>query len=109
MDNAYVFAAIAVMSAVTIFTRALPFLVFGGKRQAPKIIYYLGEVLPPAIISMLVIYCFRNVAVIAYPFGLPELIASVAVVVLHVWRRNNLISIFGGTILYMFLVQTVFA
>lgn len=108
MSNAYVFSAIAIMSAVTIFTRGLPFFVFSGKRRVPKIIYYLGEALPPAIISMLVVYCLRKVSVTEYPFGIPELIASAAVVLLHVWRRNNLISIFGGTILYMVLVQAVF-
>lgn len=109
MNYAYVLSAIAIMSAVTIFTRAFPFVVFGGKKKPSKIVYYLGEVLPPAIIAMLVVYCFRNVTVFAYPHGLPELIASAAVVALHVWRRNNMLSIFGGTVLYMFLVQFVFA
>jgi len=69
---------------------------------------YLGKVLPFAIIGMLVVYCFKNVSVVAAPFGIPELIALVVIVILHVWKRNTLVSIGGGTLLYMFLVQVLF-
>lgn len=71
-------------------------------------IQYLGKVLPPAVIGMLVIYCLKSVNVLAAPFGLPELIAVAAVILLHVWKRNNLLSIGAGTVLYMFLIQVVF-
>ena len=101
-------ASIFVMAAVTFLTRALPFILFGRGDSAPKIVLYLGRVLPPAVIGMLVIYCLKNVSVLAVPFGLPEFIAVAAVIVLHVWKRNNLLSIGVGTALYMFLIQVVF-
>ena len=97
---------ILVMAGVTALLRFLPFLVF--RRHTPPYIAYLGRVLPPALIGMLVIYCFKDVSFAAAPFGLPELIAAVCVVVLHVWKRNSLVSILGGTGIYMLLVQLVF-
>ena len=101
-------AAIAVMAAVTFLTRALPFLLFDRGEAPPKIVLYLGRVLPPAIIAMLIIYCLKGIS-FASPAGwAPQLIAVGAVVALHLWKHNNLLSIFGGTILYMALVQAVF-
>ena len=101
-------AAIAVMAAVTFLTRALPFLLFDRGEAPPKIVLYLGRVLPPAIIAMLIIYCLKGIS-FASPAGwAPQLIAVGAVVALHLWKHNNLLSIFGGTILYMVLVQAVF-
>ncbi len=97
---------IAVMSFVTILLRFLPFLII--RKDTPSYIAYLGKVLPPAIIGMLVIYCLKDVNCLTAPFGLPELIASAGVVVLQVWKRNSLISILTGTILYMFLTQVLF-
>ncbi len=94
------------MSIGTILLRFLPFLII--RKETPPYIAYLGRVLPPAIIGMLVIYCLKDVNCTAAPFGLPELIASVCVVGLQVWRRNSLLSILAGTILYMFLTQMVF-
>ena len=99
---------ILLCAAATFFTRALPFAVFRKGDKVPPIVNYLGKVLPPAVIGMLVVYCLRAVNVTAAPFGFPELIACVTVVVLHVWKRNNLLSIGVGTVLYMFLVQVVF-
>ena len=97
---------ILVMAGVTALLRFLPFLVF--RKHTPPYIAYLGRVLPPALIGMLVIYCFKDVSFAASPYGLPELIAAACVVVLHVWKRNSLISILGGTGIYMLLVQFVF-
>ena len=97
---------ILVMAGVTALLRFLPFLVF--RRHTPPYIAYLGKVLPPALIGMLVIYCFKDVSFTAAPHGLPELIAAACVVVLHVWKRNSLVSILGGTAIYMLLVQAVF-
>lgn len=97
---------IAAMSIGTILLRFLPFLII--RKETPPYIAYLGRVLPSAIIGMLVIYCLKDVNCTAAPFGLPELIASVCVVGLQVWRRNSLLSILAGTILYMFLTQMVF-
>ena len=107
-------AAIAVMAAVTFLTRALPFLLFDRGGAPPKVVLYLGRVLPPAIIAMLIVYCLRNTTfgfdgTLASCAGwLPQLLAAAAVVLLHLWKRNNLLSIFGGTALYMVLVQAVF-
>ena len=99
---------IAVIAAVTILLRFIPFFVFGGKRKTPEIITYLGKVLPCAIMGMLVVFCLKGVSPTVYPYGLPELIACVLVVVLHVWKRNTLLSIVGGTACYMVLIQLVF-
>ena len=99
-------ALIAVMSAVTILLRFLPFWVFKGK--TPAYITYLGKVLPPAIIGMLVVYCLRNTSIQTLPYGLPELIASVIVIGLQIWKRNALVSILSGTVSYMLIVQLVF-
>lgn len=99
---------ILVVAAVTFLTRLIPFVVFPKGKEIPKVIQYLGRVLPPAVIGMLVIYCFKSVHITAFPFGLPELIAGAVVVALHVWKRNNLLSIGVGTVLYMVLVQAVF-
>lgn len=101
-------AAIAVMAIVTFLTRVLPFLLFDRGESPPKIVLYLGRVLPPAIIAMLIIYCLRGVS-FATPGGwVPQLLCVAVVVALHLWKHNNLLSIFGGTVLYMVLVQAVF-
>ena len=97
---------IAVMSVVTMLIRFLPFLVF--RKRTPKYVSYLGRVLPPAIIGMLVIYCLKDITPTLYPFGLPELIACACVVGVQAWRRNSLISILSGTIIYMLLIEFVF-
>ena len=97
---------VAVMSLVTILLRFLPFLVF--RKKVPPCITYLGRVLPPAIIGMLVIYCLKDTVITSAPFGLPELIAGVMVVLLQAWKRNALLSILCGTIVYMLLLQLVF-
>ena len=93
---------------VTMATRFLPFLIFGEKRKTPPIIEYLGTVLPFAIMGMLVIYCLKDASFLRFPYGLPELLACAVVVALHVWKRNSLLSIGGGTVCYMLLVQLVF-
>lgn len=99
---------IAVAGAVTLMLRFLPFLVFGGKRETPPYIVYLGKVLPYAIMGMLVIYCLRGISFTATANYLPELIACAVVVLAHVWKRNTLLSIISGTVCYMLLVQFVF-
>ena len=100
---------IALTSITTFSTRAIPFILFPDGKELPKTVQYLGKVLPPAVIGMLVVYCFKNVAPLSAPFALPEIIAGVTVVLLHIWKRNNLLSIGVGTVLYMTLVQTIFA
>ena len=99
---------VAVMAVVIAFLRFSPFLAFPEGRKRPKVVTYLGSVLPYAVIGMLVVYCFKGVSVLQYPYGLPELIAAAFVVGMHVWLRNTLVSVFGGVAVYMILVQLVF-
>jgi len=108
LDAMTSFLIILVMALTTFATRIVPFLIFPKGKEVPKVVQYLGKVLTPAIIGMLVVYCLRNIVLVSYPYALPELIAAAAVVILHVWKRNNLISIGVGTVLYMILVQVVF-
>ena len=108
MNYKYSALLIAVVAIVTLLLRVLPFVIFGGKRKTPEIITYLGKVLPYAIMGMLVVYCLKDISITSFPFGIPEVIASSAVVLLHLWKRNTLISVGGGTLLYMILIQYVF-
>lgn len=101
-------ATIAVAAFVTASLRFAPFFIFGKSRQTPPIITYLGRVLPSAIIGMLVVYCLKDVRPLAYPYGIPELLGCGIVAGLHIWKRNNLLSIGGGTVAYMLLVQLIF-
>lgn len=107
MSAPHSLAVIAVMAAVTLLTRALPFLLF-DHGEPPRLILYLGRVLPPAVMAMLVVYCLKGTSFSSLGSWLPQLLAVGAVVVLHRWKRNTLLSIFGGTLLYMFLVQRIF-
>lgn len=104
----YTLYAILVIATVTFGTRLAPFILFGKGKSTPEYVNYLGNYLPPAIISMLIIYCLKNVSLSAFPFGIPELVGVVSVVLLHLWKRNNLLSIIGGTIVYMIGVQLIF-
>ena len=101
-------ASIAVMAVVTFLTRALPFVLFDRGEHPPKVVMYLGQVLPPAIIAMLIVYCLRGVSFVTPAGWVPSLLAGGAAVLLHVWKGNDLLSIFGATVLYMALVQGVF-
>lgn len=98
---------IIAMSLVTMLLRFLPFLIFSGKKQVPQIILYLGDVLPSAVIGMLVIYCLRDISFTTAPFGLRELLASLVVVLVQIFRRNSILSILAGTISYMVLLQLI--
>lgn len=99
---------IAVAALVTAATRFLPFLIFRKKESTPPFITYLGQVLPCAIMGMLVVYCLKDVQFLSAPFGAPELIGCAIVALLHIWKRNSLLSIGVGTVCYMLLVQLVF-
>ena len=105
MHNVWI---VVVATLVTMATRFLPFLIFGNGKQTPPIITYLGKVLPFAIMGMLVVYCMKDVAFLSAPFGIPEILSCVVVALLHLWRRNSLLSIGVGTVFYMILVQLVF-
>lgn len=99
---------IGLCALATVLTRFLPFLIFRADRPAPKYIRYLGKALPAAIFGMLVVYCLKNISVLTGNHGIPELIAIVLVVALHLRKRNMLLSIGGGTVCYMLLVQLLF-
>lgn len=101
------FLIIVVVAITTFATRVIPFLVFPKGREIPKTIQYLGKVLTPAVIGMLVVYCLKNTSILYKPYGIPEAISVLVVAVLHIWKRNNLLSIGVGTVLYMFLIQVV--
>ena len=108
MSDTHGMLLVLVIALVTAALRFLPFLIFNGKRQTPAYVAYLGKVLPCAIMGMLVVYCLKGVSLVQAPYGAPELIACAAVVLLHLWKRSTLLSIVGGTALYMLLVQLVF-
>lgn len=97
---------VAVVALVTAATRFLPFLIFGKK--TPAFVEYLGKVLPCAIMGMLVIYCLKDVSFLSGSHGIPEILCCLVTAGLHVWKRNSLLSIGAGTVLYMLLVQLVF-
>ena len=94
--------------AGTMLTRFLPFAIFNEKRKTPALVQYLGRFLPSAVFGMLVVYCLRNVHMLSGTHGLPEFISILVTGVLHIWKRQMLLSIAGGTICYMLLVHFVF-
>lgn len=107
IDQGHSLLLVAVIAGITILIRFLPFLVF--HKSTPKAVLYLGEVLPYAIMGMLVIYCLKNISFAGALHGIPEMLSVLAVVALHKWKHNTLLSILAGTICYMVLVQVVFA
>ena len=108
MSTSQAIIMIAAVILGTMTTRFLPFLLFPANKPTPEYILYLGKVLPSAVIGLLVIYCLKDVAFTQPPHGLPEILSILFITILHFWKRNMLISIAGGTLLYMILVQTVF-
>ena len=108
MPDTHSVILIAVCAAITAALRFIPFIVFSGKRKTPEFITYLGQVLPFAIMGMLVVFCLKNVSVTSYPHGLPELIGVAVTAGVHILKRNTLLSIISGTVLYILLVNFVF-
>lgn len=104
--NLHTFFLIGVVSLVTMGIRALPFVLF--RKETPKLVLYMGRVLPFAIMGMLVVYTLKHVSLVEGNHGIPELIGVVLVVLLHKWKHNTLLSILGGTIAYMVLIQLIF-
>lgn len=96
------FLIILVVALTTFATRVVPFLIFPKGKKIPKVVEYLGKVLTPAVIGMLVVYCLKDTAVLTAPHGIPEALAVLTVAVLHIWKRNNLLSIGAGTVLYIY-------
>ena len=108
LTTVQILAIILAVSLGTQITRWLPFLLFPESKHPPKVVLYLGKVLPPAMMGLLVVYCFKNVSWLSGSHGAPELLATAAVVGLHLWKKNVLLSIAGGTAMYMVLLQVVF-
>ena len=107
MSDSRVLIIIAVMALVTMAIRFIPFILFNGK-DTPDYINYLGKYLPYSVMAMLVVYCLKDVSVTSKPYGIPELIGVLVVAGLHIWKRNTLLSIVAGTVIYMVLKQLVF-
>lgn len=99
---------VGVVAVVTLLIRSAPFLLFPADQGTPGWVIYLGRVLPSAVIGMLIVYCLRGATPLSFPYAIPEGAALLTVVLLHLWKRNTLLSIAGGTVLYMVLVQLVF-
>jgi len=108
MTTAQQLITILMISLGTMSMRFLPFLIFPAGKPTPKYIQYLGKVLPGAVFGMLVVYCLKNVSVTSFPFGIPELIGIAVTAVLHLWKKQMILSMGAGTIVYMLLVQFVF-
>lgn len=96
---------IGICIAGTMATRFLPFLIFHENRKTPAFIQYIGNLLPSAVFGMLIIYCLRNVQILQGSHGIPELISILVTSLLHIWKRQMILSIAGGTLCYMFLLQ----
>jgi branched-subunit amino acid transport protein AzlD len=108
LTNLQTFIIILAVAAGTAITRFLPFILFPEKKEIPSIIAYLGKTLPAAMMGLLVVYCLKDISFTSYPFGIPELISAAVILALHRWKSNTLLSIGGGTVVYMVLVQKIF-
>lgn len=108
MSNLHAALTVTVVALVTAGLRFLPFLIFGENKTTPPLISYLGQVLPFSIMGMLVVYCLKDVSFVSGSFGIPEAAGCATVALLHIWKRNTLLSIGAGTVCYMLLVQLVF-
>lgn len=98
---------VAVVVAATLLTRFSAFLIFPPGKKAPDFVQYLGKALPAAVMGMLVVYTFKDTIVFSYPYGVPELIALLVTVGMHLWKRNMFMAIGIGTIVYMLIVQNI--
>ena len=104
-DNLLAALSILVIAAVTLIIRSLPFVAFGGKKRVPDIVNYLGKYLVPTIIIILVVFCVKDTHFLKYPYGLPELISIVFIVIMQSWRKGTILSVISGTALYMILLR----
>lgn len=108
LTSLQIFLTIAAVTLGTMATRFLPFLLFPDSKEPPAVVAYLGKMLPPGMMGLLVVYCLRNVSLTASPHGIPEMVSVAAIVILHKWKGNVLLSIGAGTVIYMVLVQMIF-
>ena len=108
MDNLHAASIIAVSALVTLILRFLPFWIFHEDRTIPPVVQQLSHALPHAVMGMLVVYCLKGVSFSVAPFGIPEILGCILVALLHIWKRNTLLSIGVGTVFYMAMVQSLF-
>lgn len=101
-------ATLLVVALMTALTRAIPYLLFGGRKEIPETVVYLGQLLPASIMMILVVYCLRNTQLNVFPFGLPEFLSVALVIVVQWFKKNALLSIILGTACYMLLIRTIF-
>ena len=107
-DYRHALIIILVMGLMTLATRILPVLIFGRGEKVPDYIMYLGRTVPYTAMGLLIVYCLKDVSIVSAPFALPEIIAMAAVIGSYLWKRNSILSVVVGTVLYMFLIQVVF-
>ncbi len=105
MTNSEIYLAIVVMALTNYLTRLFPFIFF-SKKEPPKVIIYIETYFPPVIMTILIFYSIKDIHFTIYPYGLKELMSILFTISIHLWKNNYLISIFGGTLFYMFLVQS---
>ncbi|MDU2181722.1 MAG: branched-chain amino acid transporter permease [Veillonella sp.] len=108
MTSLEMIITVAIVVVGTLLTRFSAFLIFPTGKKAPDFVLYLGKALPTSVMGMLVVYTFKETVVLSYPYGIPEVIALIVTVGLHLWKRNMLVSIGVGTVVYMILIQAVF-
>ena len=108
IDYRHALIIILVMGLMTLATRILPVLIFGRGEKIPDYIMYLGRTVPYTAMGLLIVYCLKDVSIASAPFALPEIIAMAAVIGSYLWKRNSILSVVVGTVLYMFLIQVVF-
>ncbi len=104
----YSIIIIGLIAALTYAARLFPYVIFGRGSKIPDLVIFLGEVLPPAVMVLLIVYCIRNISIFVYPYGIPEFSAILLTVILYLTIKNNLVAMISGTILYMILIQAVF-
>lgn len=107
MTTTELIITIAVMSAAVISTRFLPFIIFPSKERTPHFVRFLGKYLASAVFGMLIVYCLRDIKFTEGNHTLLQLAGILMCIVLHLWRRNMLLTIAGGTVFYMILIQNI--
>ena len=111
MSNSVIMYSIIIIAVIAILTfaaRLFPYVIFGRGNKVPELVIFLGQVLPPAVMVLLIVYCIRNISIFVYPYGIPEFSAILLTAILFVTVKNNLVAMISGTVLYMILIQMVF-
>ena len=106
-DTLHFILMVAIMAIVSYLLRLMPFIIFAKSDKVPSTVEYLGKVISPAAIAMLVVYCFKDTDILSLNSGLPAIIASLVVIILHNIWKNPLLSIIAGTLSYMLIIQNL--